>query len=305
MSIPRRHHYLPIFYIERWARDGEVYRYVRPRGKDGNLDCRRKPCSAVGYAPDLYQLPDLEGQAESQSLELNFFQRVDDRAATALMRLDRGERGSAGDRIALSQFVISLLHRSPSRLKAIQSELAKVTEQAPYRDLEGAELDTALKSATNRLLASLVESQEGIEIVNKFKAFRVEVNGAKKKLITSDRPVTLSSQLIANDAFMILPYAPDRLLILAHKNEVASAFSNQKPDILVAGINRAIVEQSEDMVIAADNSATPMIDEFFLRSTSEVIRDPLGYVRRSSPLVDLSPKARTFSWRDKIGMRYL
>jgi len=305
MSIPRDHHYLPQFYLERWARDGKVFRYVRPCGPDGPIDCKSKSPKAIAYERDLYCQPDIDDPAASQSLELTFFQRIDDRAAIALRKLDRLERGSASDRLALSQFMISLLHRSPSRMKAIKEELAKRTEDAPYRDLGGDDFERVLKSTANRLLAMLVGSSKGASILSKFKAFRIDISGASKALLTSDRPITVSAQLFGPEAFMILPYAPDRLLLLAHREAIAKSFSSQKPNVLVAGINQAVVEQSEDIVIAADKDATRMINRLFLRPKPDRVFDAVGMIRRTPPTVDIAPQTRSFSRRDKTGMKYL
>jgi hypothetical protein len=305
VSIPRDHHYLPQFYLERWARDGTVVRYVRPRGANGPLDCKRKPPKAVAYERDLYQQPDIQDLAASQALELKFFQQIDDRAAIALRKLEEGERGTGEDRVALSRFMVSLLHRSPSRLTAMRKELAQRTTGAPYDGLEGDEFDRVLKATTNRLLAELVHSPEAARLVSQFRAFKVDVSASSKTLLTSDRPVMLSAQLVASDAFMIMPYAPDRLLILTHKEPIAGSFSSQDPTVLVNGMNQAIVEQSEDIVVASDERDRPMVDRLFLRPGPNVVFDAIGLIRRKSPLVDLSPRVRKFSRHDKRAMKYL
>ena len=305
MSIPRKHHYLPQFYLERWAKNGQLYRYIRPRGADGKLDCNLKAPKAIAYEPNLYQIPSITDLAKSQYLELEFFQRIDDRAATALKKLDASEEMLTQDRVALAQFMVSLLHRSPSRLKAIKAELATRTDGAPYQGLTGELFDNVLKSTANQLLAMLVESPEGSKIVGMFRAFKVDTSKATRKLLTSDRPITVSGQLISPDAFMILPYAPDRLVILTHLDEIARSFSSQDPNDLVTGINQAVVEQSEDVIVATDNHATRMIDKLFLRTTNPKTADSIGLIRRKSPLINLRPKPRTFSRHDRLSMMYL
>lgn len=75
MSIPRDHHYLPQFYLERWTTAGQLYRYVRPRGPEGRVDCRRKPPSAIAYERDLYHLPDIEDPTDSQGWSFVYFRR--------------------------------------------------------------------------------------------------------------------------------------------------------------------------------------------------------------------------------------
>ncbi len=305
MSIPRDHHYLPRFYLERWATDGQLVRYLRPRGAEGPLDCKRKSPAAIAYEKDLYHLPDIADAANSQHLEMQFFQQIDDRAAKALQKLDALATGTGADRVALAQFMISLMHRSPSRLAAMRKELAQRTADAPYQNLGGSAFDAAVKATTNRLLAMLVESPNGTKIIARFKIFKVQLEDAKRTFLTSDRPITVSAQLISPDAFMILPYAPDRLVILANSEAIAESFSSQNPDVLVTGINAAIVEQSADIVIAADRSATRMIDRLFLRPHPSRIFDDIGLIRRHSPLVDLRPKVRNFSRHNKVAIKYL
>lgn len=305
MSVPRDHHYLPQFYLERWAVGGEVVRYVRPTGSDGPLHCKSKAPRAIAYERDLYQLPDVSDPVGSQRLELRFFQQIDDRAASALQKLDTVVPMGGDERVALARFMVSLLHRSPSRLKAIRAELARQTAGAPYEGLEGDDFERVLKATANRLIEMLISSPQGSSLIAKFGSYRVDVGGAAVPLLTSDRPVTVSAQLVSPDAFMILPYAPDRLLILARDAETARAFTTQPVTTLVKGINRAVVEQSEDVVVASDRGATAMIDRLFLRKQPGITTDPIGLIRRKSPLIDLRPKVRSFSRHDKSAIKYL
>lgn len=304
MSIPRKHHYLPQFYLERWARDGEVIRYVRPLGNDGPLDCRGKAPKGIAYERDLYQLPDIPDLAESQQIEMRFFQEVDDRAATALQRVDANTPLSLEDRTALARFMVSLLHRSPSRLGAIRRELLEKREGAPFRDLEGDELDRAVKAMSNRLLENLVGSDYGADLLTRLVPHPIIINGASKALMTSDRPVSVSGQLVSSDAFMILPYGPDRMIVFTRKADVARSFATQDKNILVKGINGAVVEQAEDIIVAADRDAYRMVDRLFLRPQPGMTRDPVGLIRRKAPFVDLFPKLPNVSRHRKNDLKY-
>jgi hypothetical protein len=305
MSIPRRHHYLPQAYLERWAVNGEVVRYVRPVDASRSVHVARKAPGAIGYEKDLYQLPDVPDPMGSQRLELEFFQRVDSRAAAAFERLDSGQSLSDDDRNDLARFVTSLFHRSPSRLRALRAEMAMRTEGAPYADLVGDQFEASLKATTNRLLEMLVGSELGLSIMTSFQVHNIVIQGASKRLLTSDRPVTASSLLVSPDAFLILPYAPDRLLMLARRRAIVGAFASQNPTALVAGINEAIVEQSEDVIIAADTSATGMIERLFLRPQPGREYDSTGMIRRRCPLVERGPVGHRFSRHDKSRLKYL
>jgi hypothetical protein len=302
MSIPKKHHYLPEFYLGRWAQNGKVVSYERV-GPSGKLDCKLKSPGAVGYQPYLYHLPDVADPTQSQSLESQFFQQLDSKAAVALRKFDQLENPTIEDHEAICQFAISLLYRTPTRLSELKEHLRTQLDGAPYAGLTGTEFEEKLKATTNRLLAMLVGSPNALTIFSKFKAGRIVISGTSKTLLTSDRPMTVSAQFVANDAFMLLPYAPDRLLILTHHKAIADAFATQNHGKLVSGINQAIVEQSEDIVIATDKGATRMIDRLFLRPQPGRIIDPIGLIRRKSPLVDLRPKPRQFSRHDKAAIR--
>lgn len=79
---PRKHHYLPAFFIERWASadDQMVWSYTVPHQK---LDIKRKHPNATGFASDLYSLS-AGTPAEQQAIESDFMQKLDSRGAAAL-----------------------------------------------------------------------------------------------------------------------------------------------------------------------------------------------------------------------------
>jgi hypothetical protein len=76
MSQPRHHHYLPVFYLQRWADvRGRVWRYYRPRECVVASDVA---ADHTGYEEWLYTLP---GTAKPQMIETEFFSPVDNGAA--------------------------------------------------------------------------------------------------------------------------------------------------------------------------------------------------------------------------------
>jgi Protein of unknown function (DUF4238) len=119
MSVPVDHHYLPQFYLLRWTRAGKLYRYVRPFTGWPVYQKKVSP-RGTGYQPHLYTYSDGYSPEHKVRLELDFFRHVDDRASTALTKLDAGERGSAIDKAGLIQFVLSLIHRSPARIQHLR-----------------------------------------------------------------------------------------------------------------------------------------------------------------------------------------
>jgi len=304
MSIPRNHHYLPQFYLDRWATGGRLVRYTRPRGPAGPLECSNKAPKGIAYERDLYRLPYIDDPAASQRIELRLFQEIDDRAAIALQRVDEGITLGRDDRIALGRFMVSLLHRSPSRLAAIRTELAAQPD-APVGGLEGAALEQALKSLANHLLEMLVGTDLAATPLIDLIPHPIKLPAGSKTLLTSDRPVSASAQLISPDAFLVLPFGPDRLIVFTKIASIARSFASQPPNVLVRGMNGAVVEQAEDLVVAADRDAARMVDRLFLRPQPDTTRDAIGLIRRKAPLIDLFPRPRVFSRHDKAGLKYL
>ena len=79
----------------------------------------------------------------------------------------------------------------------------------------------------------------------------------------------------------MFPYSPHNLAIFAHDERVATAFSTQEPDVLVNGLNDAIVRQAREFVIAADDRSKRFIEIRFLQSSEPIPGD--GMMRWNVP----------------------
>src|SRR6266702_584623 len=113
MSVPVKHHHLPVFYLKRWTgEDGQLCQFSRPHQEI--VSHRRYPAQ-TGYVERLYELPGLP-PAEAQRIEQGFMQRVDSLAAQALAMLENDESRITPNsklRSAWSRFIMSLLMRTP------------------------------------------------------------------------------------------------------------------------------------------------------------------------------------------------
>ena len=286
MSVPRKHHYLPQFYLARWAMGGTVHRYVRPRGAHFSVHVKSVTPAAVGYEEGLYSLPSEDTPLEQQRLEMEFFQVIDARAATALCKLERGEHGTADDKIAFAQFILSLFHRTPGRLQWMSERLKEAIENDPEIDLTSGGFEAALKAQTGELLGSLVGSTTATQKIAEMRMFRIDVTASKRSLLTSDRPAMLSNTLIDRDSFILLPCGPRSIVVAAHDEEVAKAFSSQRPDALVRSVNDAVVRQAEGLVVASNRTATAFVEKRLMRSAASLAHalDENGMPRWKAPL---------------------
>ncbi|HEX7857492.1 MAG TPA: DUF4238 domain-containing protein [Sphingobium sp.] len=285
MSIPRKHHYLPQSYLDRWAGpDAKVYSFVRPRGAGDKLDVKAHPVSAVAYQRDLYRLPEGGNERYQQRVELEFLQRIDDRAAVALDKLDNGVPASLEDRVGLAQFLLSLLHRTPGRLQWLHNDLARrmadVPNFDPVRDYD------LVRRGMLDVFVDMVGSDQMVAMMYGMKVYRMEMGPSRFDLLTSDRPTMLSNGLDEQDGFLMLPYSPRRIVILAHDKHVPDAFTHQDPDKLVRALNDAVVSQAEHVVIGRSAEQRRFIENRFLFPTDplKAHAGPDGIHRWEAPL---------------------
>src|SRR5258708_5618558 len=82
MSIPRDHHFVPVFYLRQWAPTGNLIEYSRPKGQ-----VFRKVVAprGTGYERDLYSFSDLPADI-AQFLESVFLSQNDYKASRAMRK---------------------------------------------------------------------------------------------------------------------------------------------------------------------------------------------------------------------------
>lgn len=283
MSVPEKHHFLPKFYLEGWASGGKVTRFVRPRGAGHPIHRKSVAPSAVAYERNLYEVPTAVTPAARQMLELEFYQRIDDRAATALHKIDFEQHGTANDRIAFAQFVLSLPLRNPAHIEHARNQLRAALREGS--DESG--FEDMLTAEVNLMLADIIQSPRSVELIASMKVFKIGTPKASLSLLTSDRPTMLSHNIPRRDGFILFSFAPDKIIALVNDPDVASAFYNQEPSALVRAINDAVVVQAQSVVIGGEDTDLKFVDQRFLRSdaVSHGASDQNGMVRWRSPLV--------------------
>jgi len=279
MSIPREHHFLPRFYTARWASGGSMFRYVRPI-PDAPLHSKIVVPKAIGKARDLYAYSSGTTEEQRQRLELQLFGPIDHRAAEALKKIDASQFGSSTDKVGLVQFALSLQFRSPSRISDMRNELAaRMTGVADFNASEPAH-ETMIADHVNDLLSDMISSKNIIHLVAGMKVFRIDLD-SKYKLLTCDLPLMMSQGIAQPQGFLMFPYSPHNLAIFAHDERVATAFSTQEPDVLVNGLNDAVVRQAREFVIAADDRSKRFIEKRFLKNSELIPGD--GMMRWKVP----------------------
>lgn len=245
-----------------------MVRYLRPR-PNAALHGKIVAPKAIGKVRDLYAYSSGTTEAERQRLELQLFGPIDRRAAEALKKIDAGQFGTGTDKIGLVQFVLSLQFRSPSRMWDLRNELAcRMSGVADFNASDPAH-ETMIADHVNDLLSEMISSKNIIHMLAGMKVFRIDLD-SRYMLLMCDLPLMMSQGIAQPQGFLMFPYSPHRLAIFVHDEQVAAAFSTQQHDILVKGLNDAMVRQAREFVIAADDRSKRFIENRFLKSGNPI-----------------------------------
>jgi hypothetical protein len=124
----QRHHYIPQFYLKRWAgTDGRLCEYSRPFD---SVKARRVHPKGTAFVPGLYTVPDIADKA-ADAFEKRFLLIADQLAYDALELLlsDQPIVWTEDTRSGWSRFIHSLVRRNPETVARYKVASARV-----YRD---------------------------------------------------------------------------------------------------------------------------------------------------------------------------
>lgn len=300
MSVPRKHHYLPKFFMARWGdAAGLVFEFRRPREA---LVVKHRHPAETGYIVDLYANEVAADPATRQALEMLFMQQVDDGAADALVWLETECRKPSDPRLrdAWSRFLMSLLHRSPARVKFLSAKLENYEAgslnpdlASKYNALRGPEDPLQFEewlAASGpiapelkvRLLMRLIDNPRIGEALSGMIWDVIAFDSPRFGFLTGDQPIMMSNGVGTPNGFVLLAIGPNSLFIAANRREVIEAFRSQRPNAIETAINDACIRQSHHVVIAHHGQHRNFIDRRFLRETLDAGES--GHVTWKSPL---------------------
>ena len=285
MNAPSKHHFLPEFYLRKWAGDdGQFNRFTPVHG--GKIAVRRAYPAQAGFMNDLYRLPGNHADdMAAQLLEWGFFRHVDNDAARALAILvgDVPWEWATDTRSGWSRFLLSLLHRTPRHWERVLDELASLDAetlpevQARYAELRGpidpatfdewiAVRDPAhLEKERYKMVARAIDNAKLGTSINNIEWRVYELSRASHALLTSDNAVVLVA-INLPDGHLALPISPTKLFVAA-RNRIFHAqietLARTNPSRLVRGVNRLTVERADEVVIAHDESQCLFIERHF------------------------------------------
>lgn len=266
------HHYLPKFYLKLWAGDDkQVCRFSRPYG-DKIVSERVSP-KGTAYEEHLYSIHP-PGGPPVPDMERDFMSKLDSEASDALKLLKSNLVDSAWEprlRSAWSRFVWAQNIRTPSEIAQTKS-LVKETWDGELPDLqrkfqkfnvEGAPEDIkdylAIHDPCNeeRLALSIARQfmdHSGIGTIISNMHWKVlDFDGCGIPLLTSDRPVWMTTTLIESDAFLLMPIGPESLFVAARGRDTLHRIASQRRRQQAKNVNKLIVQHAEKFVFGVND----------------------------------------------------
>lgn len=277
---PKKHHYVPSFYLKKWAYKGNSLIYYRICGEmvlqsEGSI-------KKLGSSEELYSLK--TGTGNTQLLETTHYKSIDDKAAKVLNSIIKSgvNELSITQKFEWVKFIASLLVRNPSQLQKarahaipiiqrIRKELFK-NEQVIYQS----DLHHFEKNLPNLAIAAMSGYEQGMQIqffdnftesllnsnwwIEDFSEFKIN-------LLTSDTPVSIFTlanppipastiaDLLKNEYLISLPITPKLCFY---------AYNLKKPKI---GKKQLLKTQNTNLIhlTAGNIYTTSLYQDIFIR----------------------------------------
>lgn len=274
---PRRHHFMPVFYLKRWAGvDGCLEQFRRLAGRE--IKPRRSAPAATGYRDDLYAMPGLSADL-AQQVEKLFMQEVDSLAAAVLPGLESGGpvAWTSESRTAWARFVRSLQLRTPADVAGVKQRaqddwgvsipliqetyesLRRAGEPMTFEEFVVSKDPSLVERAALKILTRLIDDPGlGAHVMN-MEWEVIDLRSSPVRLLTSDCAVEQIEGLAHPDAFMTLPIGPTRLFIAANRRQIIDRLKVAPAEEVVKLRNTSTVCYARDFVWARDRAQADYI----------------------------------------------
>ncbi|QIJ75060.1 DUF4238 domain-containing protein [Methylobacterium sp. NI91] len=269
-QVSWRHHYIPEFYLKRWcAGNGKLVEFSKPYGNE--VKPKRVSPRQTGFIDRLYALEGLPESLSSQ-VEDDFFRPVDNRAADVLKKIESDTNNlEAEERVAWTQFLISLIFRTPENVSAtrkrLSDSLTATTRAAErrWRRIRGPGFPRTLREAMEQAIASdpMRVSRYALEVVAGNTSSEKIGNAIVRMLwgsmrmpmgipglFSSDRPLHWFGGLGDADCHILMPVGPKRIFWATNTIDMAALIRSQPPEILARFVNEHSVRRARKFVYA-------------------------------------------------------
>jgi hypothetical protein len=289
---PRKHHYIPQFFLKGWAdENGKMWRYDRPF-KD--IVQRHVNASQVGFVEDLYTIPGVAPEI-AQKLETNWFSQVDHRGSEARVKLlETPQSGwNIESKSAWSRFMLSLINRTPENLEkhkmamriywadtpqeiqAMYETNKNPTDPCNFEDYAISVDPLIVEKFAASTIPNLSANQQTVDFINNMHWKVFDITGSKFLLLISDALLVMSNGLENPNGHIALPLSPTKLFVAVYDQAMMSAFDQMSPQQLACISNLLVVGRAKRFVVAANQEQNRFIRNRFGSDDSRNLMDML------------------------------
>lgn len=293
MNEPKRHHFLPVFYLKNWCNEesGKLVEFSTPFMNE--IKPRRVHPKGTGYIDKLYAVEGISGEL-SYAVEKNFLSPVDNKAATACQALLSGGPVHPQYRRAWAHFIMTLLLRAPREiniikdiLRNLESETASglmnfVIRHAPkeFHSDAGQAFEELKKSAESRSIEHIIEIMSNEDIVEKIVGMDwdvIDLSTSTHELLTSDRPVMIErGEQTGGETAVFLPLSPKKLFIAVTNRSLLRQLKSQNAKNISQAVNTEIIENADKLAYgSSDRQITFVKNRFGKRRRPSIIEENL------------------------------
>lgn len=277
MTTPKRHHYIPRFYLKRWTTDGRLWEYARRHR--GSVCARQTATKGTGWQLDLYRIPGVQ-EDMAYEVERVFMAGIDGNAERVVHKLTMGRTVelSLNERRAFVRFLISLMLRTPEEVAKLLAKVNRylasrptTTERAKARRM-GQELPERFsefsglgphfpQQTTLQILQSLTDNTSISARLMLMNWNVIDTSKQRVRLLTSDRPIVMTNGIGRPNGHMILPLSPTHLFVAGASREVSSDIMGMTRRNLVHQVNDQVSTQAVKFVYGCDSSRRHWVDK--------------------------------------------
>jgi hypothetical protein len=286
VSEPRKHHYIPAFYVKQWATSENRLLCEHKLISGFGVKPRRTSPEGTGYQIDLYRMDGVP-DGTAQRFEQQFMSLIDSHASDALGKFIAGDTDNWTSELRSSwaHFIVSLFFRNPEAVATIKGIIVEMWHTAMksrnwMEDQKTLEAFFALDAAN--FLADLIASDRVGKTVFEMKWTRLDLSKSPHQLLTSDRPLVMPLGLANPKAYISLPLSPHVLFVASHE---AFRF-DAHPGKIARFINEQIVAQARKYVWGTTDAQLTFIRNRFgnlpdrEHLTAQQLQDALDAVER-------------------------
>jgi Protein of unknown function (DUF4238) len=287
MNEPRKHHYIPQFYLRNWAgSDGRVVCYKRIQ--TGAILEERVTPRSTGYERDLYTLEHLPEDLR-QAIEKTVTADVDNRAAVALQKMVAAKGAgtlTAEDRLAWAQFIVSLPIRNPEAVADIKGTSTKSGLEVAYEKAkkdfpdwaQGDDFRTEFEESVNEdpftrflsdnyglmIISELMLNPQFQSIILQMNWWLMDFGATGITLLSCDRPYMIFRSMRHPRCLIYLPISP-RLGFLASPDPMKEGqLLRQNLKAVAKEFNRWQAALANQYIYSSDTQHRPLAEKHLM-----------------------------------------